>query len=54
MPNVVHDEWIVESPENIAEEISKVLKQCMEDAGKLFCPVVKLSADPHITDYWEH
>ena len=54
MPNVVHDEWIVESPENMAEEISKVLKQCMEDAGKLFCPVVKLSADPHITDYWEH
>jgi DNA polymerase-1 len=54
MPNVVHDEWIVETSEDIAEEISKVLKTCMEDAGKLFCPAVKLSAEPQITDHWQH
>lgn len=54
MPNVVHDEWIVECEESKSQEISEILKSCMEEAGKLFCPVVKLSADPQITDYWQH
>ena len=54
LPNVVHDEWIVESPEDIAEEIAKELKICMEKAGDVFCKVVKLNADPVVTHKWEH
>jgi DNA polymerase-1 len=54
LPNVVHDEWIVEAPEEIASEISKVLQECMEKAGDVFCKVVKLKAEPQITKYWQH
>jgi DNA polymerase-1 len=54
LPNVVHDEWIVEAPEEIASEISKVLQDCMERAGDVFCKVVKLKAEPQITKYWQH
>ena len=54
MPNVVHDEWIVECSEEIATVISKELQECMERAGDVFCKVVKLKAEPQITKYWEH
>jgi DNA polymerase-1 len=54
MPNVVHDEWIVECSEELAPELSKVLKKSMEDAGEVFCKTVKLRADPEITKYWQH
>jgi DNA polymerase-1 len=54
LPNVVHDEWIVECPEEMAESISKVLQECMEKAGDVFCKTVKLKAEPCITKYWHH
>lgn len=54
MPNVVHDEWIVECPKDMGEEISIVLKDCMEKAGEVFCKVVKLKAEPMITSKWQH
>jgi DNA polymerase-1 len=54
LPNVVHDEWIVEASEELAPEICKVLQECMEKAGDVFCKIVKLRADPQITKYWEH
>ena len=54
MPNVVHDEWIVESPKELAEEMKNKLQECMEDAGKVFCKVVKLKADPMVTTHWQH
>jgi DNA polymerase-1 len=54
LPNVVHDEWIVECPEEMAESISKVLQECMERAGDVFCKTVKLKAEPCITQFWEH
>ena len=54
MPNVVHDEWIVECSEEIAPVISKELQECMERAGDVFCKVVKLKAEPQITKYWQH
>ena len=54
MPNVVHDEWIVECSEEIAPVISKELQECMERAGDVFCKVVKLRAQPQITKHWEH
>jgi DNA polymerase I-like protein with 3'-5' exonuclease and polymerase domains len=54
MPNVVHDEWIVECPVIMAEVIKDKLQECMEDAGKVFCTVVKLKAEPMVTSKWEH
>ena len=54
LPNVVHDEWIVEAPENMAENISKVLQECMERAGDVFCKTIKLRAEPCITKFWKH
>ena len=54
MPNVVHDEWIVEAPEAMADSIKDKLQECMETAGNVFCKVVKLKAAPLITKYWTH
>ena len=54
LPNVVHDEWIVECPEEMAESISKVLQECMERAGDVFCKTVKLKAEPCVTRFWRH
>jgi len=54
LPNVVHDEWIVEAPEELGEEISGVLQECMEKAGELFCKAVKLTAEPCLTKFWKH
>ena len=50
----VHDEINLEAPAEIAEEIGKVLVQCMEKAGAVFCKRAKLSADLTIGDYWIH
>ncbi len=54
MPNVVHDEWIIECPNDIKNEISSVLRECMERSGNVFCKTVKLKAEPEITKYWQH
>ena len=54
LPNVVHDEWIVEAPLEIADEISTVLQDCMERAGSVFCKTIKLKAEPCITLNWKH
>ena len=54
LPNVVHDEWIVEAPAELAEELSIVLKECMENAGEVFCKTIKLNAEPCKTLNWKH
>ena len=45
----VHDELIVEAPENEAELVSKILKEEMENAVKLN---VSLIADVHAGKTW--
>lgn len=50
----VHDEFNLECPESIADEVSKVLVKCMIDGGKLFCPNVFLGADVTVSDHWIH
>ena len=45
----VHDEILVETPEEIAEEVSAQLKQDMETATTLSVPLV---ADPKIGNSW--
>jgi DNA polymerase I-like protein with 3'-5' exonuclease and polymerase domains len=54
MPNVVHDEWIVECPASMSEVIKNKLQECMEEAGEVFCKVVKLKAEPMVTHQWQH
>lgn len=50
----VHDEINLEAPTEIAEEIGRVLIECMERAGAVFCKRAKLSADLSIGDHWIH
>lgn len=52
--NMVHDEYNVEAPEEIADEIAKLLVDSMERAGQQFCQTVKLAADVEIGEYWIH
>ena len=55
-----HDEWNVEAPDSIAEEVASVLRQCMEKGAKPFCTRVLLSADisrlpnGELPTYWIH
>lgn len=52
--NFVHDEFVVECPENITEEVSQSLINCMKKAGSVFCKTIPLDADAAIGDYWIH
>jgi DNA polymerase-1 len=52
--NVVHDEIIVECPNELAPDMATILQKSMEDAGQVFCKVVKLKAEPVITSTWRH
>ena len=55
-----HDEWNVEAPKEISEEVAKVLQQCMEKGAHPFCPRLPLSSglsrlkDGNIPNYWIH
>ena len=51
---VVHDEFDIEAPEEIADDISKVLGKCMEQGASIFCTKVHLGADIELNDYWVH
>lgn len=50
----VHDEIITEGPKNIIEIASKKLKECMEKAGKVFCPTIPIISDGEIGELWNH
>lgn len=52
--NIVHDEILIECPENISQKCSNKLKECMEIAGNYFCNRVPLKAEPQISDKWVH
>lgn len=54
IPNDVHDEYLVESPKEIAEEEAAKLKECMEYAASLFCKSVTIKAEPEIGTCWLH
>ena len=56
----VHDEWNVEAPEDIAEEVVTILRKCMEKGAHPFCTRLPLSSgvsrlkDGSLPDYWIH
>ena len=52
--NAVHDELDGEANEDIAEEFSKVMQECMIKAGKVFCEIIPMKVDPAIEDSWQH
>lgn len=49
-----HDEWNIEVPEELADEMTKVLQDCMAKAGGYFCRKLELPADAEINTYWVH
>lgn len=56
----VHDEFDIEAPEEIAEEVANKLHECMVNAGKFICRIVPLEAeisrleDGSLPTYWIH
>ena len=51
--NIIHDEILVETPEEISQQTAAQLEKAMVDAGAKFCKRVKLKADPCIAPYWK-
>lgn len=55
-----HDEFNIEAPEDIAEEVAAKLHECMVKAGKFICRIVPLEAevsrlkDGSLPTYWVH
>lgn len=47
-------EWNIEVPEEIADEMAEVLKDCMKRAGAFFCKKVELPAEGGVYDHWVH
>lgn len=52
--NFVHDEILIEVPYELQDRMVKVLKQCMEAAGHIFCKRVPLVANLEVSDHWVH
>lgn len=50
----VHDEYLIECPEEIAEEVLNTISKCMIEGAAPFCPNVPLGADGGIYDCWVH
>lgn len=51
--NTVHDEIILEAPEDQAEWAAKELEKNMVDAAKIYMKKVPIVVDVHIADYWK-
>ena len=52
--NLVHDEILVECPDELVDEMSQVLITSMVDAGDKFCTIVPLRADAVVGKHWVH
>ena len=50
--NFIHDEYVIETPDNITTEWKDILQKSMEDAGSYWCKTIKLTAEPLITKIW--
>jgi DNA polymerase-1 len=51
--NLVHDEIVAEVPEEQAEEVGELLKECMEYAGSLILKKVPVETEVNISQNWE-
>lgn len=50
--NQVHDELVVECPQQVSEQVAKIVQDCMIEAGKVFCKKVPMVVEPNIQTYW--
>jgi DNA polymerase-1 len=50
--HIIHDEIIVEAKEDIADEVSKIVKECMEKAYENMLSNCPFLVEPKITDSW--
>lgn len=50
--HIVHDEVIVEAQEEIAEEVSDIVKICMDSALERLVPEVPFVVEPEIRETW--
>lgn len=50
--NFVHDEWILEVPEDRASEYAAVQVEVMEEAGRAWCPDVPVKVEPALMRVW--
>lgn len=52
--NVIHDEILLECPEEIAVQVKEMVEKCMARAGNVYCKVIPLKAEATISTYWNH
>lgn len=52
--HVVHDELVLECPKELADEVSQLVKDAMEKAGRVFYTRVPLKATPVVGEFWGH
>lgn len=50
--NVIHDEYVVECPESMGEEVKQVVVEKMADGGNYFMDEVVMYAEAKISDHW--
>ncbi len=50
--NIIHDEYVVECPKEMAEEIKVALVDCMVKGGDYFMDIIPMAADAHIDTKW--
>ena len=53
-PNVIHDEVLLECPKHMGETMKKIVEDCMERAGNVYCKIVPLKAEASICNFWNH
>lgn len=54
IPNLIHDEILVECPRHLANEIANHLRKRMDMAGERFCPIIKLKSSLIVSYTWHH
>lgn len=54
IPNMVHDELLVEAPIEKTGEVGDNLKRCLELGAEEYCTVVPLTADVEVANHWVH
>ncbi len=52
MVNFVHDEFVVESKDEVVEECFAAVADCMERAGAEFVKSIRMTTEGHIADCW--
>ncbi len=52
IPNVVHDEYVIESPTELTEEVKMAVETIMNEAGDIFCKRVPCRASVNISQKW--